>query len=124
MLASNGGVTIVFGTTPVNLLQPVAAIARQHVETLPDDQRWLFPGLLPGRPISARHVQVALNQQAIRAKPSRLAALEQLAAELPATVLADLLGIETGVAARWVRKSASDWNSYVAARAVHESHRS
>jgi hypothetical protein len=46
----------------------------------------------------------------------RSAALIDLAADLPAAVLADLLGVHINTAVRWVRRSKRDWASYLAAR--------
>jgi hypothetical protein len=38
----------------------------------------------------------------------------QLAAELPAVVIADLLGVHTGTATKWVHEAGGNWTSYFA----------
>lgn len=44
----------------------------------------------------------------------RSAALFQLATDLPAAILAKMLGIHLAVAVTWQRASAGDWTSYAA----------
>jgi hypothetical protein len=51
---------------------------------------------------------------ALRCGQARSAALFQLATELPAAVLARMLGIHITVAVAWQRASAGDWASYAA----------
>ena len=50
-------------------------------------------------------------------RPTRQAALLQLAAELPAPVLADLLGLHANTAVEWVRAARGDWSVYAASGA-------
>jgi cytochrome P450 len=70
----------------------------------------LFPGELPGRPISGRQ----LGERLRRHGQARSIALFQLATELPAAVLARMLGIHIGSAAAWQRASNGDWAAYAA----------
>jgi hypothetical protein len=44
----------------------------------------------------------------------RHAALTDLAARMPAAVLADLLNLAQGTAVRWMREAGADWNRYAA----------
>lgn len=46
----------------------------------------------------------------------RNAAIVMLAAELPASVLADLIGIHEATATRWARRANRDWHTYLAHR--------
>jgi hypothetical protein len=55
-----------------------------------------------------------LRSLGIRSSRARSAALFQLAADLPAAILARTLGIHISVAASWQRASAGDWLSYAA----------
>ena len=75
---------------------------------------WLFPGGQPGRPISAEQLTERLRQIGIRSGQARSAALFQLATDLPAAVLARMLGIHIAVAVAWQRASAGDWSAYAA----------
>jgi hypothetical protein len=43
-----------------------------------------------------------------------------LAADLPAAVLADLLGMHINTAVRWVKYVGPDWADYIAARAIEQ----
>jgi len=78
---------------------------------------WLFPGQVPGRHLSVNGLVRQLNTHGIHARIARSAALVNLAADLPAAVLADLLGLHVNTAVRWVKRARRDWASYLAARA-------
>ena len=120
--ASGGQVRIQLGREPVVLPEPldalvlqVAAARRGHAAI--GDQGtspWLFPGGQPGRPISAFQLAERLRQIGIRSGQSRSAALFQLATNLPAAVLARMLGIHITVAVAWQRAAAGDWAAYAA----------
>jgi hypothetical protein len=84
--------------------------------TSAEGTRWLFPGGFPGRPARdalyrglRRHLPVHLRQ-------ARSAALINLAATIPAAVLADLLDISIHTANTWAEHARHDWASYLAAR--------
>jgi hypothetical protein len=83
---------------------------------------WLFPGHLPGRPITPATLGQRLRAIGIYAQPGRRAALLDLAAQLPAAVLADLLGLHENTAARWMHQAGGDWSRYAAelARRPHQ----
>ncbi|MFJ8504934.1 hypothetical protein [Streptomyces avermitilis] len=55
-----------------------------------------------------------LRKLDIRLAESRSATLFQLATELPAAVLARILGIDITVAVNWQRAAAGDWAAYAA----------
>ena len=76
--------------------------------------RWLFPGGRPGQPISSYRLTERLRQIGLRPGQARSTALFQLASELPAAILARLLGIHISVAVKWQRHSAGDWTNYAA----------
>jgi hypothetical protein len=78
---------------------------------------WLFPGQVPGRHLAVNGLVRQLGDHGIQARTSRSAALVNLATDLPAPVLADLLGMHVNTAVRWVRHAKRDWASYLAARA-------
>lgn len=120
--ASGGQVRIRLGHEPVILPEPLdtlvlkVAAARQGHAAIGDQgtSPWLFPGGQPGRPISAYQMAERLRQIGIRSGQSRSAALFQLATDLPAAVLARMLGIHITVAVAWQRASAGDWAAYAA----------
>lgn len=110
------------GREPVVLPEPLAILVQQLVATrrghaaLGDqgNSPWLFPGGQPGRPISAFQLAERLRQLGIYSGQARSTALFQLATDLPAAVLARMLGIHISVAAAWQRAASGDWTSYAA----------
>jgi hypothetical protein len=81
-------------------------------------RRWLFPGRLPGQPISADTLMLKLRRHGIVVSSARTAALIALATDLPAPVLAELLDLHISTAVRWVTYVKRDWTDYLAARAA------
>jgi hypothetical protein len=114
--------SIRFGTADVEITEPLAGFVRDHLDAprrhtslaAPLDSTWLFPGHLPGRPITPARLGQRLAQLGIDAQTGRRAAMLQLATTVPAAVLADLLGIHTTTAADWAHAAGGDWSHYAA----------
>jgi hypothetical protein len=110
------------GHEPVVLPEPLACLiagllARRRGHAALGDQGtspWLFPSGRPGQPISAYQLAERLRQLGLRPAQSRTTALFSLATELPAAVLARLLGTHIKVAVEWQHASAGDWTTYAA----------
>lgn len=108
------------GREPIVLPEPLDAlvlqlVASRHGHAALGDQgssRWLFPGGQPGQPISAYRLAQRPRQLGLRPGPARSTALFGLATELPAALLARLLGIHISVAVAWQRASSGDWTAY------------
>ena len=97
------------------ILTELARSGRSHTGTgTPVITPWLFPGGLPGRPITAPRLGQRLRHLGVHAMAGRRAALLDLAAQLPAAVLADLLCIAPTTAVRWMREAGGDWSRYAA----------
>ncbi|MFI1401060.1 site-specific integrase [Streptomyces sp. NPDC020681] len=115
-------VEITFGTVPVVLPQPLADLIRKLIATrrgkakigTPEDVRWLFPGGRPGHPIGDDRLALRLQKIGLRPRQVRSTALFTLATELPAAVLARMLGVHIQVAVQWQKASAGDWTAYAA----------
>lgn len=132
--SSGNEVRLRLGHEPVILPEPLDTLAKQVVAARhghaaigdPGTSPWLFPGGQRGRPVSAFRMAEWLRQLGIHAGRARsAAALFHLATELPAAVLARMLGIHIAVAVAWQRASAGDWTTYaadVARRTRHEHH--
>ena len=99
--------------------QPPPQLMIPHGPTAP---RWLFPGRIPGQPIHTRSLTSRLSRHGISARPARNGALIALAADLPAAILADLLGMHVSTAVRWVTYARRDWATYLAIRAADQKH--
>jgi hypothetical protein len=120
--ATEHEVRLRLGHEPVVLPEPLAGLVLQLVATRRGhaaigDQgtsRWLFPGGQPGRPISAYQLGERLRQLGLQPGQARSTALFQLATDLPAALLARMLGIHISVAVAWQRASSGDWMSYAA----------
>jgi hypothetical protein len=90
---------------------------RQHgaSATLLEDP-WLFPGRQAGQPQHPEHLRRRLQALSIDCRAQRNAALMQLAAEVPAAILADTLGITPRTAVRWAAEAGGNWTTYAARR--------
>lgn len=115
-------VRLLLGDEPVELPEPLAGLVLQLAATrrgharLGDrgNSRWLFPGGEPERPVSSYRLTERLRQLGLRPGQDRSTALFQLSTELPAALLARMLGIHITVAVAWQRASAGDWTAYAA----------
>lgn len=120
--AGEHDVRLRLGREPIVLPEPLAGLvcelvaSRRGHAALGDlgASPWLFPGGQPGQPISAHRLGERLHQVGMRPGQARSTALFGLAAELPAALLARLLGINISVAVAWQRASAGDWTTYAA----------
>jgi len=120
--ATEHEVRLRLGREPIVLPAPLDALvlqlaASRHGHASLGDQgtsRWLFPGGRPGHPISAEQLGERLRHLGLRPGQARSTALFGLAAELPAALLARLLGIHLSVAVAWQHASSGDWTNYAA----------
>ncbi|MFB7270692.1 hypothetical protein [Streptomyces sp. NPDC056244] len=120
---------LVLGRHPVPLPPRLAELLR-HLAEQPQlrpqlsrvgpGPQWLFPGMVPGKPISTHGMTQKLNRHGIAVRTARNAALAALAADLPSPILADLTGVHRHTAIRWVTYARRDWTEYLAARAEDE----
>ena len=116
------------GRAPIELPEPLADLVLSLVATrrghaaLTDQgtSPWLFPGGIPGHHLSPSRLAERLRAIGIRAKEERSTALFALAGELPAALLAQMLGIHITVAVTWQRAAAGDWTNYAAEYARRE----
>jgi transglutaminase-like putative cysteine protease len=74
---------------------------------------------LGGRPLSAPQLAALLRSLGIPARLARNSALIDLAAQLPAAVLSQLLGIHLQTATAWTIEAGNTWLRYAAALAAH-----
>ncbi|WP_075835874.1 hypothetical protein [Rhodococcus sp. YL-1] len=107
----NRAVSLALGTEPVVLPTLIGQLALDLVVNRyrgraalaqTSDHDWLFPGVRAGSPMSSQNLNIRFNRVGISAQPARTAALMDLAAQMPAAVLAALLGIEVATAQGWV----------------------
>ncbi|MGW2255780.1 hypothetical protein ACWCXH_37385 [Kitasatospora sp. NPDC001660] len=119
---ANGRVSIQLGTSPTVLPEPLAALVLDLIATRrpytvighAGQTPWLFPGQRPGQHISADRLGLRLIAVGIQPGQARSTALFALAEEVPAAILARMLGIHIQVAVQWQKASAGDWAAYAA----------
>lgn len=105
----NGHAMIRFGPDPLQLPVQLTEYARQAKADRVikrfggdgEENYWLYPGHLHGRPIVPHTLSSRLAAIGISAKTVRGAALGQLALQLPPAVLARLTGLHRLTATRW-----------------------
>lgn len=115
---------IAFGRTPLALPAPIAELLRRYVSEL-EVQRpfvnggpdWLFPGTTPHLHISEAIIALHLAPHKIHARKSQNARIDQLVQTVPASVVADTLGININTAIRHVARTNSRWGNYPELRA-------
>ena len=126
----DGEVFVRFSQHDVPVPEPLGALLLQllaHGKShtgigSPPQTRWLFPGGLPGRPITAPRLADRLRTLGIPSQAARRATLLDLAAQLPAAVLADLVNLHPTTAARWTHQARGNWTRYAAELARTRNH--
>jgi hypothetical protein len=78
------GIAIEQAADPIRPRTPLARIARKPL---------LFPGRAPDQPIAARRLRNKLRRHGITPVPGKHAALVAMTGDVPAPILADLLGV-------------------------------
>ncbi|NHI06710.1 Cro/Cl family transcriptional regulator [Streptomyces sp. KO7888] len=120
------GTYIALGARPILMPPVVADLVAQQAAALPrsiaartiDGTDWLFPGNLAGRPTTAMPLTRRLSTHGISVRPARNTAVLALAADLPATILSDVLGMHIVTAVDWVKYVKRDWTGYIEAKAA------
>jgi len=118
----DGRITITLDNLPIELPPVVGPLVIDHMRGhgrasyRAGDTPWLFPGHLPGRPLVTEAVRGVMVSHGIHPRASRSAALFSLAGQIPAPVLAELVGISDPTAVHWAKLAARDWSNHVARR--------
>ncbi|WP_406410356.1 hypothetical protein [Streptomyces sp. NBC_01614] len=77
---------------------------------------WLFPGQNPARPLRWEYVSLKIRRHGLSGLAARNTARFALAADLPASILADLTGTSISSATRWTNFVKRNWTDYIAIR--------
>ncbi|MBA3807301.1 MAG: hypothetical protein H0X28_02730 [Solirubrobacterales bacterium] len=116
-------VAIQLGDTALTVPKPIASDVRKLLSELAKPSSgivrhplWLFPGNAPSRPIGALALSRRMKRIGIDCNDARRAALLQLAGQLPAAILADLLGVHISTATQWAEIAGRPWGDYPALR--------
>jgi hypothetical protein len=114
---------VTFRTLPIPMPAPLDSLITQHLNDrgmslhASRGTGWLFPGGSPGRHLNTENIRAQLVEIGLKPYEGRKATLLQLAADVPAPVLGELIGISDNNAAEWARLASRDWRSYIADRA-------
>jgi hypothetical protein len=118
-----GEVSVRIGDEWLPLPEPIGRLAlhlrrhRPNTNTASNpDSPWLFPGRAPGQAIQAEQLGERLARAGI-SRLGRLAALNHLVAEIPAPVLAKLIGYSPNQVAQHAVNQRVDWARYAALEA-------
>ncbi|TWD10763.1 hypothetical protein FB570_1266 [Streptomyces sp. T12] len=97
------------------------AVQRSAVGRVTARPGWLLPGYAAGTHHSAAALARKMRFHGLPAHPSRNTALLAPAADLPASVLRETLGISISAALQWTRRAARGWNTYLTLRSGQKS---
>jgi len=122
---TSDGTYLTLGDNPVLLPPALSQLVHQlaasphNLSALtrgPASTTYLFPGKTAGHHLTTKHLGNELTRHGLDTRAARNTALITLAADLPAAVLAELLGLNVHTAERWIGYAKRDWTSYLAAR--------
>jgi len=126
-VSPDGTATLSLGREPVELPPPLAGLASHlplrrtgRMSAHLDTESWLFPGRNSNQHLHPASLGRRLQALGIDSRRCRNTALLQLGAELPAAVLADMLGMHIVTADQWTRDAGAGWNGYVPAHLSRE----
>lgn len=118
----SGAMTLKLGTVPITVPAPVDRLFAELVEqrrgyaaVTVGENPWLFPGGRSGRHMSPTRMGIRLKHIGISPKLARNTALIELAGELPAPVIAKLLGFSIKRACAWNAEAGNMSARYAAA---------
>ena len=112
---------ISLGAEPVPVPEPFAGMIQHHLDNRPNlrtaggiiTNPWLFPGHRAGKHLDPHTMMMALRTLGIDLLGARNSALQNLVAETPPPVVANLLGYSHNCTQRHAQLAAQTWARYV-----------
>ncbi|SBT65628.1 hypothetical protein GA0070622_2628 [Micromonospora sediminicola] len=120
---ADGQTLLTLGSRPVVLPAPLDRLVNELADAtsqtpggslINTPSTWLFPGRWPARPLTEGALARRLHAHGLQPRQGRNTALFMLAAEVPAAILAKMLGIHIKAAIQWQQLPNGDWTSYAA----------
>ncbi|WP_448388590.1 hypothetical protein [Microbacterium aurum] len=115
--------SVTFTRDHLNIPAPFAAIIREHLAALPNqntsahrDNSWLFPGRRPGQHLNQTTLMGKLRDAGIDLRGARNASLRALVLDLPAPVVADSLNYSYTVTDKHRRNAGAIFLDYASTR--------
>ncbi|HLR95485.1 MAG TPA: hypothetical protein VK053_13235, partial [Jiangellaceae bacterium] len=114
------GPSLTFGTDPVPIPEPFAQMLIAHVQDRPNQRGanhaspWLFPSTRAGRHLHPNTVHTRLRALGISNLAARNRAIQDLVMEVPAPIVAKMLGYSDPVATKHATAAAAPFGTYAA----------
>jgi hypothetical protein len=121
--ADDGETRILLGDEAVPLPKPFAAMVNEHLAARPNMRTvgaggppnpWLFPSQNPGHHLAPQRVMSRLRQLGINVRASKNTALQSMVAEVPAPLVAQMLGYSHPTTQLHATLAATTWARYAA----------
>jgi hypothetical protein len=120
VIITPGGLRLSLGERdPAPVPEPFASLLIEHLASRPNmrtgsstGSEWLFPGYRPGRHIHPNTLMERLRELGINLLGARNASLRGLVAEVPAPLVAEMLGYSYQVTQKHAAATASPWAKY------------
>lgn len=119
----DGETRILLGEEAIPLPKPFAIMMNEHLAARPNMRTvgaggpanpWLFPSQNPGHHLAPQRVMSRLRQLGINVRASKNTALQSLVAEVPAPLVAQMLGYSHPTTQLHAALAATTWARYVA----------
>lgn len=124
---TQGRMSIAFAKTPVNLPDKLAELVREHLFALdarpvyhPNEIGWVFPGTMPNQHVTAASIEHFSAQHGLSLRRFRSSRLQYFAQSIPASVIADVVGVTTNTAYRRSVDAGGTWRDYPDLRDVDQ----
>ncbi len=121
VVVTPAGLRLSLGIEPVDVPEPFATLLKQHLASRPNlrtgnhgDSTWLFPSTRAGRHVHPQTLMDRLRHLGINLLGARNAALRGLVSEVPAPLVAEMLGYSYQVTDKHAAAAATQYARYVA----------
>lgn len=118
LVVAPDGLTLSLGVTPSPVPEPFATMLRAHITQRPNlrtsgaENPWLFPGIRPGEHLHPNTIMDRLRYLGLDLLGARNTALRELVCEVPAPVVAEMLGYSDQVVHRHAALASQPWAKY------------
>ncbi|WP_237074087.1 hypothetical protein [Mycobacteroides abscessus] len=117
----DGETRITLGKEPIPVPEPFASQLNYHLRHRPNlrtaggtgDTRWLFPSNHAGQHLNPQSIMLRLRSLGVNLQGARNAALRELVTEVPAPLVAEMLGYSYQVAHKHAEAAGNAWSRYV-----------
>ncbi|WP_311278419.1 recombinase XerD [Gordonia sp. AC31] len=125
VIISPDGLALQLGVTRSPVPAPFDSLLRQHIERRPNlrtsgaDSPWLFPGYRCGEHLLPNTLMIRLRDLGINLLGARNTAIRELVTQVPAPVVAEMLGYSDQVTQRHAELASQPWGRYASAQKTH-----